>query len=462
MSATQNYSTEYKLPVYEYYSRVIGYGAAAAFLSAGGYFGVWAHESLPWIVLYLLVYPTVAHYAGKLVPSEYNKVRRNTLIMVDAFLLGFMFPYIHFALIPSLLFFIMINTSFIVVGSVTGWLACLVVMASGCYLGMAVYGYAPQFDVPLPLSMVAAVGVAVHLAITGFYSHKQAKQLAELHRDMKRQQEQTREMAHKVSKYISPQIWESIFLGQKEVKLETQRKKLVIFFSDIKGFTALSEQLESEALTELLNNYLTEMTNIALKYGGTIDKYIGDAMMVFFGDPKTQGAKRDALACVSMALEMRKHMKVLRQRWRAQGVQTPLEIRMGINTGYCTVGNFGTEARMDYTIIGREVNMASRLEAAAESGEILISHETYSLIQDKIICREKGSIAVKGFSRPVPVYQVVDFRHNLAANPSFIEHDVPGFSMYLDTNKVANYDRERIAKALEKAAIKMKKSIVTS
>lgn len=461
MSDIEKNSSEYKLPVYEYYSRIIGYGAAAAFLSAGNYLGVWTHQSL-WLVFFLLAYPTIAHYLSKLVPNDYRKARRNTLIMIDAFLLGFMFPYTHFALIPSLLFFIMINTSFIVVGSVTGWLSCLVVMVSGTYLGVAIYGYVPQFEVPLVLSMVAAVGVAIHLAVTGFYSHKQAKQLASLHKDMKLQQLQTREMAHKVSKYISPQIWESIFSGQKEVKLETQRKKLVIFFSDIKGFTNLSEQLESEALTELLNNYLTEMTKIALKYGGTIDKYIGDAMMVFFGDPKTQGAKRDALACVSMALEMRKHMKVLRQRWRAQGVQTPLEIRMGINTGYCTVGNFGTEARMDYTIIGREVNMASRLESAAESGEILISHETYSLIQDKIICREKGSIAVKGFSRPVPVYQVVDFRHNLAANPSFIEHDVPGFSMYLDTNKIANYDRERVAKALERAAVKMKKSTMTS
>jgi adenylate cyclase len=149
-------------------------------------------------------------------------------------------------------------------------------------------------------------------------------------------------------------------------------------------------------------------------------------------------------------------MKVLRQHWRSKGIQTPLEIRMGINTGYCTVGNFGTESRMDYTIIGREVNMASRLESAAESGEILISHETFSLVQDKIMCREKGSITVKGFSRPVPVYQVVDFRHNLAANPSFLEHELPGFSMYLDATKITNYDREKVVKMLETAAIKLK------
>jgi len=111
---------------------------------------------------------------------------------------------------------------------------------------------------------------------------------------------------------------------------------------------------------------------------------------------------------------------------------------------------------MDYTIIGREVNMASRLESAAEAGEILLSHEACALVQDKIVCREKGTISAKGFSRPVSVYEAVDFRHNLAAKSSFIEHELPGFSMYMDTNRINNYDREKIAKALELAAIKMK------
>jgi hypothetical protein len=129
---------------------------------------------------------------------------------------------------------------------------------------------------------------------------------------------------------------------------------------------------------------------------------------------------------------------------------------MGINTGYCTVGNFGTESRMDYTIIGKEVNMASRLENAADAGEILLSHEAYALIQDKIICRAKGTITAKGFSRPVPVYEALDFRHNLASKSTFLEHELPGFSMYIDTNRINNYDREKISSALENAAKKMK------
>jgi class 3 adenylate cyclase len=182
--------------------------------------------------------------------------------------------------------------------------------------------------------------------------------------------------------------------------------------------------------------------------------------MVFFGDPATQGAKKDAVAAVSMAVAMRKHMKVMRQQWRAQGITKPLEVRMGINTGYCTVGNFGAETRMDYTIIGREVNLASRLESAAEAGEILLSHETYSLVKDVIMCRDKGQISVKGFSKPVQIYQAVDFRRDLGANPSFIEHELPGFSMYLDTNNVQNFDKDRVIQALQQAVEKLKDKII--
>lgn len=444
-----------QLPVYEHYSRSVGYIAAAAVLVVGYFSGVW-HTYTPALVVFVLLYPHLIHAISKRFSESKHKQRRFALILIDATLIGVLLPYMHFALLPSILFMIMINTSFLVVGSLTGWLICLLATSVGIAIGSGMFGMSFMYEVPIQVSITAALGVGVHLAVTGYYSHKQAKQLASLHSELKKQQTETRNLSLKVAKYISPQIWESIFSGKKEVKLETQRKKLVIFFSDIKGFTSLSEELDADVLTEMLNHYLTEMSRITLKYGGTIDKFIGDSIMVFFGDPTTQGAKRDALACVAMALEMRKYMKVLRQHWRSKGIQTPLEIRMGINTGYCTVGNFGTESRMDYTIIGREVNMASRLESAAESGEILISHETFSLVQDKIMCREKGSITVKGFSRPVPVYQVVDFRHNLAANPSFLEHELPGFSMYLDATKITNYDREKVVKMLETAAIKLK------
>ncbi|MGR6874059.1 adenylate/guanylate cyclase domain-containing protein [Pseudomonas sp. HK3] len=442
-------------PLYEFYSRSVGFIVGAITILMGSKLGAWSGFEAP-ILSICVIYPILALVIGKRLPENIAHLRRPIFITIDASFVGCLIAYMNFAVVPSILFFVMVNTSVIALGTGTTWLTCIIGAIMGASIASALFGFQPNYEVPNLVNIVAALGMSIHLAVTSFYSGKQNKQLTKLHTELKAEQAKQKNLSNKVAKYISPQIWESIFSGNREVKLETQRKKLVVFFSDIRGFTSLSEQLESEPLTELLNNYLTEMTNIALKYGGTIDKYIGDSIMVFFGDPKTQGAKKDTLACVAMAIEMRKHMKVLRQKWRAQGVQTPLEMRMGINTGYCTVGNFGTESRMDYTIIGREVNMASRLESAAEAGEILLSHESYSLIQDKIICREKGTISAKGFSRPVPVYEAVDFRHNLAAKSSFIEHELPGFSMYMDTNRINNYDREKIAKALELAATKMK------
>lgn len=443
-------------PLYDFYSRAVAYISGALTLIVGHQLQVWSDYHTEVIVV-AIVYPIIAFIVSKQVPEKYQYYRSATCIAIDAFLVGGMIAYMEFAWIPTILYAVLINMSVLSLGSVLMWATCLVIMACGIYAGTWFFGFQYTPSIPLQLSATIALGISAHLMVTAFFAAKQNKRLAILHNELREQQTEQKNLSHKVAKYISPQIWESIFSGKKEVKLETQRKKLVVFFSDIKGFTQLSEQIESEALTELLNNYLTEMTNIALKYGGTIDKYIGDSIMVFFGDPKTQGAKKDTLACVAMAIEMKKHMKVLRQKWRSQGVQTPLEIRMGINTGYCTVGNFGTEARMDYTIIGKEVNMASRLESAAEAGEILLSHESYALVQDKIICREKGQISVKGFSRPVPVFQAVDFRHNLAAKSTFLEHELPGFSMYMDTNRINNYDREKIATALEHAAGKLKK-----
>jgi adenylate cyclase len=177
----------------------------------------------------------------------------------------------------------------------------------------------------------------------------------------------------KIAKYLSPQVYKGIFSGQKDVAIATERKKLTIFFSDIKDFTAISERLQPEDLTALLNEYFTEMSAIALNHGGTVDKFIGDAILVFFGDPETQGVKEDAKACLSMAVEMQRRVQQLNNVWRQRGVEEPFQARIGINTGFCNVGNFGSDDRMDYTIIGAEANLAARLQAIAEPGGICLS-----------------------------------------------------------------------------------------
>ncbi len=215
-------------------------------------------------------------------------------------------------------------------------------------------------------------------------------------------------LSHQLGKYLPPQIHDAIFSGEYDTEIKTRRKKLTIFFSDIKNFTSTSEGLQPEDLTKYLNEYFSEMTQIALDQGATIDKYIGDAMMVFFGDPESKGEKEDARACVEMALKMQERMEELQEKWRNEGFADPFQVRMGINTGYCNVGNFGSDQRLTYTIIGGEVNVAQRLEGNADSNGILMSYETYAHAQDMIEVEEREAIKMKGISREIKVFSVVE------------------------------------------------------
>ena len=265
---------------------------------------------------------------------------------------------------------------------------------------------------------------------------------------------QLENLSSKLSKYLSKQIYDSIFLGKQDIKIESYRKKLTVFFSDIKDFTAITDYLESEAMTELLNHYLNEMAEIASKYGGTIDKFIGDAIMIFFGDPETKGDKEDAMACLYMAIEMRNRMEFLRKEWEAKGVDNSLHVRMGINTGFCTVGNFGSESRLDYTIIGGQVNLASRLESHCSTDQILISHETYSLVKDNILCKKKDEIKVKGIAKSVQTYEVSDNQENLSRTENEIKKESKGFSLSMDLDKI---DRNETISFLDQLLSKLKK-----
>ncbi|WP_339487986.1 adenylate/guanylate cyclase domain-containing protein [Pseudomonas sp. EL_65y_Pfl2_R95] len=443
----------------EYYSRILAYISVAASIAAGTYVQYFNYSIL-WIVPYALLYPHLAHQLSQRYKRDYPEKATRGLMIVDSIHCGCLAVLLNFSPVLSLMSLLTLLFSSLVVGGLRNMSWALVTTLISTLACSALLG--PKFigQTPTLVSLVSILFTTFYITITAYFVHQQGLHLAQVRSDIRREQEKAARLARNLAKYLSPQVWESIFSGKKTVRLETQRKKLTVFFSDIKGFTELSEELEAEALTDLLNTYLNEMSKICLKYGGTIDKFIGDSVMVFFGDPASKGAKKDAMAAVSMAIAMRKHMKVLRQQWRAQGITKPLEIRMGLNTGYCTVGNFGADTRMDYTIIGRDVNLASRLESAAESGEILISHETYSLVKDLIMCRDKGQITVKGFTRPVQIYQVVDFRRDLGATSSYVEHELPGFSMYLDTNGIQNFDKERVIQALQQAAKELRDKVI--
>jgi len=289
----------------------------------------------------------------------------------------------------------------------------------------------------------------VVMALSGFafiaMQRRQAVTISEMNEDLTVANEYLATVSMKIARYLPPQIYKSIFSGERDATIATERKKLTIFFSDIQDFTGTTERMQPEELTRLLNEYLTEMSRIALFHGGTIDKFIGDAMLVFFGDPETKGVEEDAHACLLMAVDMQRRLQELNAAWRRRGIETPFRARMGINTGYCNVGNFGSDDRMDYTIIGAEANLAARLQAIAEPNGIALSYETYSIVRDLVRARPLPQITMKGISHPVVPYAVEGLLGELSQRARVISEHQTGIDLFVDLDVI---DRDVAARTL--------------
>ncbi len=211
------------------------------------------------------------------------------------------------------------------------------------------------------------------------------------------------ERASRLKRYLSPQLADSIVAGEGDLDLAPRRKLLTIFFSDVRGFTSASERMEPEELIDELNDYLSEMTEIVFRWGGTLDKYVGDAVMVFFGDPVPQ--HDHAERAVRMAFEMRERMLTLQERWLHR-YEEAFKIGIGISTGWVTVGDIGSSSRSDYTVLGNDVNLAARLSDRADAGQILISERTLDEVRQIVTATPVDEVALKGVSRPVRTYEI--------------------------------------------------------
>ena len=204
--------------------------------------------------------------------------------------------------------------------------------------------------------------------------------------------------------YFPPAVVRKIMLNPSLVTAAGQKKELTILFSDIKSFTTHSSTLTPDEIQKLLNEYFDSMVEIVFKYEGTVDKFIGDGLMVFFGDPEPQ--PDHAVRCVKAAIEMQQKCRELKARWVQEG-KFPLMIRIGINTGPVVVGNMGSDRRLSYTVLGADVNLAQRLEANAPVEGIMIAQRTYEFVKDRIPTRPLEPIMVKGLDKPIKVYEVV-------------------------------------------------------
>jgi class 3 adenylate cyclase len=439
------------------HTRMLAYIVGGCVFAAGIYAGVYDTSVIAIIPLTVII-PWSQRFLQSWLKEKHPDQAEGAVMLTDALAVGVGIAAAGYSLVPAMTFMGLLLTGTMAFGNLY-----LVVLASfialiGSLIGGLLFGFhiIPYADTPPEMAAVAIGGFVAYVSLSAFYIREQARNLLRAKNLIMDQQEQSIQLSRKLVKYLPIQVWESIFSGKRDARLQNHRKKLSVFFSDIKDFTETTDEMSPDTLTEMLNYYFDQMSKIALRYGGTIDKFIGDAILIFYGDPSTKGAKEDAVACVSMAIDMRKQMQVMRQKWSSMGVEKPLHVRMGITTGYCHVGNFGSETRMDYTIIGRDANLASRLQNAAEPDEILISDDTYLLVRDKIMCREKGKVTLRGIGKPVQVWQVLDFRADMGAASTWIEHELDGFAMLMDINKVKNYDKERIIKALESAAQRLK------
>jgi class 3 adenylate cyclase len=232
------------------------------------------------------------------------------------------------------------------------------------------------------------------------------RELTFLNRDLeKKVQVQVEELNryHELRRYLSPKLTEKILSSGKPLGAEPQRKMMTVVFTDIRNFSTLTESLEPEEIFYLLDRYLSEMTKIIHCYEGTLNKIIGDGLLIFFGDPIPM--EDHAQRAVMMAVDMQKKVAELREEWLQFGHE--LGIGIGINTGFMSVGNIGSDNHKDYTVIGNQVNVSARLESLAKPGQILISQRTYSRVESFIEVRKEGEIQVKGLRSPVTIYQVM-------------------------------------------------------
>ncbi len=204
-----------------------------------------------------------------------------------------------------------------------------------------------------------------------------------------------------LARFLPRQVAEGLLAGQLRAEKPFERRRITILFADMVGFTDLSETLEPEELSEVLNSYLRQMTAAVVGHGGTLDSFIGDGIMAVFGAPEESPEAAQARQAVAAAFEMRSRCRELASTLLGKGIPANLDIRVGLNTGHCTVGVFGSEVMRAYKAVGFAVNVAARLQSAADPGSILCGFRTYALIKDRVRAAEREALAVKGASRPV-------------------------------------------------------------
>jgi class 3 adenylate cyclase len=213
-----------------------------------------------------------------------------------------------------------------------------------------------------------------------------------------------------LKRFLPHQVAEGLLAGRLTSDGGFERRKLTFLFADMVGFTDLSDTLAPEELSDVLNEYLREMAAVAVKHGGTLDNFIGDGIMVLFGAPTRIDEAAQAWAAVRAAFDMKERVEALSASTRARGIPADLAVRVGVNTGHCTVGVFGSDVLRAYKAVGFEVNVAARLQSEAEPGTPLVGFRTYALVRDRVRAEQREPLSVKGAARPVEAWSILELK----------------------------------------------------
>ncbi len=375
-----------------YTTRAVGYTFILGIIlsTVYPYFDAVTHGPL---ILLCLLLPNTLYLFSRL-----TSVERATAWSeyIDLVFFGLLTTTLHWGMFPLLFILNGVCVSAMLTLGVGFFLRAMAVLCVTVALSAPWTGYQFATNSSVLTALICSLGILAYSGALGSNAFNQRAYLHRTRRELREQKEKIEILASKLSKYLSPQVYRSIFSGERDVRVEASRKQLTVMFSDIVGFTGIADSMTREHLVIWLNEYFNEMSRIAInQYSGTLDKFIGDSIMVFFGDPHSLGEREDALQCVRMAMAML-------EKCRDMGVA----VRIGIHSGECTVGNFGSDERLEYTIVGAAVNLAARLETSSEAGRILISDATHALIQDEITCEPRGTIRVKGISQEIMTHWV--------------------------------------------------------
>jgi adenylate cyclase len=211
-----------------------------------------------------------------------------------------------------------------------------------------------------------------------------------------------------LKRFMPHQVADGLLGGQLSASEGFERRRLTLLFADMVGFTDLSDTLEPEELSEVLNEYLREMTAVVVSHGGTLDNYIGDGLMVLFGAPTWNEESVQAWAAIQAAFEMKARAEELTASIRGRGIPADVRVRVGVNTGHCTVGVFGSDLLRAYKAVGFAVNVAARLQTEAEPGTVLVGFRTYALVKDRVRAEQREPLSLKGAARPVEAWEILD------------------------------------------------------